>query len=243
MTRSVEGVPRLARILGRGSIVNGSLTFGRAADLLLYGVAILAVPWLATPFVVLVAPLARQIDPHDYWLQPTVHQLGSLLITLALARLVSTRAWAEWGFNLRRPACSLALAASFALLVTPLMYWLMQRQPKPGAPITPEEIAIVLFAHFFVISFTQEVLFRGFAMGILHQQWPRSAGLWAAIIFTLAHVKFAPPYVWPEQVIFAFVFGLAYAVMYARTGSLLGPTIAHGFSNTVFVVFLLLKYA
>lgn len=233
--------PLIARWWPHAAVRDGTLTFG-AGDLLLVAFIVLSVPWLATPFVALVSPLARRIDPHDYWLQPTAHQLGSLLITLALMRLLSTRTWADWGFNLRRPWLGLGLACVFAILVSPLMYALMLRQPVPTTPISGAEIVIVLIAHLFVISFTQEVLFRSFAMGMLAQRWPRSAGLWAAIFFMLAHVKFAPPYVWPEQLLLALVFGLAYAFMYARTTSLLGPTIAHGCSNAIFVTLLIVRH-
>src|SRR5262245_26581228 len=96
--------PPLRRWLSSGAVANGTVTFGATIDLLLVTVVVLAVPWLATPFVALVAPLAHRIDPHDYWLQATVHQLGSLAITLLLMKLCSTRHWSDWGFNLRRPA-------------------------------------------------------------------------------------------------------------------------------------------
>ena len=59
----------------------------------------------------------------------------------------------------------------------------------------------------------------------------------------LAHVKFAPPFIWPAQLVEAFVFGLAYAFMFQRTGSLLGCSLAHGFSNTIYVAMLLIKYS
>jgi membrane protease YdiL (CAAX protease family) len=42
--------------------------------------------------------------------------------------------------------------------------------------------------------------------------------------------------------VLAFVFGCLYALMYTRTGSLLGPSLAHGFSNTIFVVMLMLEH-
>jgi membrane protease YdiL (CAAX protease family) len=69
------------------------------------------------------------------------------------------------------------------------------------------------------------------------------AGLWSALIFTLAHVKPSPPYFWPPQILFSLVFGLAYAAMYARTHSLLGVTLAHGYSNSIYVAMMLLKFS
>jgi membrane protease YdiL (CAAX protease family) len=235
--------PFLARKFSAASVRNGMVTFGPMADLIIFGLVALAVPWLATPAVALVAPLARRVDPYDYWLQPTVHQIGSLVITLALMRLTSSRSWREWGFNLRHWRAGIAMAALFAVIVTGPLYLLMEQQPVPAHPISPFQIAAVLVAHFLVISFTQEVLFRAFVMGVLAQQWPRTAGIWATLIFVLAHVKFSPPYIWPEQIGFASAFGLAYAIMFSRTNSLLGPTLAHGYSNAIFLIMMMLASA
>jgi membrane protease YdiL (CAAX protease family) len=204
---------------------------------------VLALPYLAAIAVLPVAPLAQRIDPHDYWVKPTAHQLGSLLLTLVLMRLLSKRSWSQWGFNLHHAKHGLWLAAVFAVLVTLPQYLLMDAQPAPTTSITTGQIVAVLLTHFFVIGFTQEVLFRAFAMGMLRQHWPKTAGLIAAVIFTLAHVKFSSPFVWPAQLAEAFVFGLAYAFMFQRTGSLLGCSLAHGFSNTIFVAMMLIRYS
>lgn len=236
------GGPRIARIWKSVPTADGTVSFGRAGDLAFVTILVLAIPWLAASVLPLIAPTARRIDPHDYWLMPTAHQLSSLLLTLVVMRLISTRSWFDWGFNLRRAGTSLALALGFALLTTPALYLLMDQQPAPANSITGREIAAVLLTHFLVIGFTQEVLFRGFAMTMLKAKWPIGAGVWAAVIFTAAHVKFSPPYIWPAQLAFAFVFGLLYAFMFQRTNSLLGPSIAHGFSNTVYVAMMLLKH-
>lgn len=227
----------------RAAVVDGTLTLGRWPDLFLLTIVVLTLPYLAAIVVPLVEPFAQRIDPHDYWLKPTAHQLGSLLLTLALMRLLSRRSWSQWGFNLHRARLGLVLAAIFAVLVTPVQYLLMDAQPAPTTAISTGQIVAVLLAHFFVIGFTQEVLFRAFTMGMLTQHWPKAAGLIAAVIFTLAHVKFSPPFIWPAQIAEAFVFGLAYAYMFQRTGSLLGCSLAHGFSNTIYVIMLLIKYA
>ena len=227
----------------RATVIDGTLTFGRWPDLFLLTFVILTLPYLAAVVVHLVAPLAQRIDPHDYWVKPTAHQLASLLLTLALMRLLSRRSWSDWGFNLRHAKQGLMLAALFAVLVTPVQYVLMDAQPAPTTSISTSQIVAVLLAHFFVIGFTQEVLFRAFAMGMLSQHWPKAAGLAASLLFTLAHVKFSPPFVWHAQLVEAFVFGLAYAYMFQRTGSLLGCSLAHGFSNTIFVIMLLIKYS
>jgi membrane protease YdiL (CAAX protease family) len=243
LNTSFKTAPPIARVWKSVPTADGTVSFGRAGDLALVAFLVLTIPWLAASVLPLIALPARRIDPHDYWLMPTAHQLSSLFLTLLVMRLVSTRRWFDWGFNLKRAGISLLMALGFALVTTPALYVLMDRQPVPAEPITGIEIAAVLFTHFVVIGFTQEVLFRAFSMTMLKATWPIGAGVWAAVIFTIAHVKFAPPYFWPAQLAFAFVFGLLYAFMFHRTSSLLGPSIAHGFSNTVYVAMLLLKHA
>lgn len=227
-------------------------TFGPGHDLLFVAVLALALPWLAGIVIPILSPLAARLDPRGYWFLQTAHQLSSLALTLMLMKLVSTRPLRDWGFNLRRAGESIGLALLFALLTTIPLFLLMDEQPAPTAPITTMEIAAVLVSHFVIIGFTQEALFRGFAMTFLARRWRGvvrlrwvelpTAGIWAAAIFALAHVKPSPPYVWPAQLGFAFAFGLLYAVMYHRTRSLLGPSLAHGYSNTSFVGMMLAKY-
>jgi membrane protease YdiL (CAAX protease family) len=234
--------PPLLRLWPGATLIDGAVSLGRVPDLLLVSFIVLALPWLAAIAVLPVASLAARIDPFDYWLKPTAHQVGALVLTLLLMRALSVRAWADWGFNLRRLGAGLGMAAIFALITTPVLYLLMERQPVPTTPISTSQIVAVLLTHFLVIGFTQEVLFRAFAMGMLQQHWRRVAGVIAALLFMLAHVKFSPPYFWPEQLVLAFVFGCLYALMYSRTQSLLGPSLAHGFSNTIFVVMLMLGH-
>jgi membrane protease YdiL (CAAX protease family) len=227
------------------------LTFGRWRDLLLAALIALGLPWIAA----IVVPFAKQIpcDPNGYWLLPTAHQLSTLLLTLVVMRVVSRRSLHDWGFNADGLGLSLEHAAIFAVLFTVPLYILMDSAPAPQGSISPVDRAAVLVTHFFIIGFTQEALFRGFVITYLSTRWPRVlrlgaieisiAGLWSALIFSLAHVKPSPPYIWPPQILFSLVFGLAYAAMYARTRSLLGASLAHGYSNTIYVAMMMLKFS
>ena len=65
-----------------------------------------------------------------------------------------------------------------------------------------------------------------------------TSGIVAAILFTLAHIgftfsQFAITYFDPLQLFGAFGFGLFFAIIFHRTGSLLGPIILHGYSNLI----------
>jgi membrane protease YdiL (CAAX protease family) len=210
-------------------------------NLIFVAVLVLSIPWIAAIILPTLGPIAQRIDPHDYWLLPTAHQLASLVLTLLAMRLLSARTWSEWGFNLQRAGLSLMLALGFAVVTTPALYFLMDQQATPTTSIAAWEIVVILGTHFLIIGFTQEVLFRGFAMTMLSAHWPQAAGVWATVIFTLAHVKMETHF-WRPELGFAFVFGLLYAIMFHRTRSLLGPALAHGYSNTIYVAMLLLKH-
>ena len=234
--------PAIARLWPGAPVSNGTFTLGSVGDLIFVAGLVLAIPWIAAIVVPLLEPIAVRFDPHDYWLLPTAHQLASLVLTLAAMRVLSTRTWSEWGFNLQRAGLGLLLALGFAIVTTPPLYLLMEQQATPSTSITTGGIVAVLVTHFFIIGFTQEVLFRGFAMTMLSAHRPVAAGMWATVIFALAHVKFAPVNSWLPQLAFAFVFGLLYAIMFHRTKSLLGPSLAHGYSNTIYVIMLLMKH-
>lgn len=231
---------------------DGILSWGPRRDLLFVTAVALALPWLAAIVVPLVAPLVPRVDPRQYWFLQTAHQLSSLALTIAVMKMVSNRPLRDWGFNLRNAREGIGLALLFVVLTAVPIYLLMESAPQPTTPISNAEIAAVLLTHFFVIGFTQEVLFRGFVMTFLARQWPGilrlgpvelpAAGLWAAVIFALAHVKPSPPYFWTAQLAFAFVYGIFYAIAFHRTRSLLGPSLAHGYSNTAYVGLLLVKH-
>ncbi len=250
---AATATPWLARVINGSAVQAGTVTFGRNADLLFAAAIALAIPWLASVVVPLAAPLLPMLDPERYWVLQTVHQIGALALTLMTIRLVSRRRWADWGLNLRHAGLGISMAVGFAIVVSVPIYFLMDAAPPPTTPITPWAIVAVLTTHLLVIGTTQEVLYRGFVMGFLENRWPTVyrlggmeipvRGLIAAVIFMLSHVKPLPPFVWPMQLMFALIYGVVYAFMYHRTRSLLGPALAHGYSNTAYVAMLLLKYA
>jgi membrane protease YdiL (CAAX protease family) len=231
----------------------GTITFSRNGDLAFAALAALAIPWLATLAVPLAIPLVPAVDPGQFWLLQTVHQLAALALTLLLMRAVSRRPWAEWGLNLRKAGEGLFWTVVFAIVISGPAYLLMKAEPAPTAALGTGAVVAILLTHFLVIGTTQEVLFRGFVMGFLENRWPEvhRRGRWeiplrgvlAAVIFSLAHVKPYPPFVWPAQLAFALGYGLMYAFIYHRTKSLLGPALAHGYSNAAFVAMMMLEYA
>lgn len=242
------GSPWILRTFRRGAVESGVVTFGRGPDLVFAAVVALAIPRVARGAVPLAKPLVPALDPDRYWFLQTVHQLAALALTLLVMRLVSTRRWADWGRNFWNAGQGLLLALIFAVVMSVPIYLLMDQAERPTTGISSGGIVGVLVTHFLIIGTTQEVLVRGFVMTFLQNRWPKVyrfagvevplSGLLAAVIFMLAHVKPFPPFFWPAQLGFSLGYGVLYAIMIHGTKSLLGPTLAHGYSNTAYVVML-----
>ncbi len=93
-----------------------------------------------------------------------------------------------------------------------------------------------------------EPLFRGMVMIVIGRYWKSmvrignwkipSSGVVAAFIFMLGHISYtlSPFAIMPFSPYFlfkTFIFGLYYAYVFHRTGSLLGPIISHSYANLI----------
>lgn len=227
-------------------------TFGRWGDLLVATIIAVALPLFAGFPLPLVRELGLRLDPYQYWFPQTIHQISQATLALLLMRIFSPMPLREWGFNLREWRLSLRVFAMFCVIWLVPAFWLVQRASTPTTPIHPGQMVAVLVSHFVITGFTQEILFRGFMMTYLASQWRDGyqwngwrlshAGLWATGLFVLAHVKFMPPYIELWQLAASLGLGLYYALLFERTGSLLGPALSHNYSNGAYVLLLLAQH-
>ncbi len=75
-----------------------------------------------------------------------------------------------------------------------------------------------------LIPVVEEVLFRGFLLHRWELKWGiRKAVLFSSILFAAMH----------PDLIGAFLFGFAMAILYLRTGSLLAPIVCHMMTNAL----------
>lgn len=190
------------------------------------------------------------------WLHYVNHHTVQMLLALALIGLLGRGRFAAWGLNLRNageswrlltrgffPILLVTLLAGHALV--PLLTATPPARFAEGLP-RPVDLAGMLFFSFLLVGLSEEIVFRGLFQTALARFWRGSvriagvevptAGLWAAVIFTIAHVSFvlAPPWIAqadPRQLVLAFVLGIYYARAYRSTGSLLAPVLAHNAVN------------
>jgi membrane protease YdiL (CAAX protease family) len=229
--------------------------FGKWSRLLAALVLTLLLPILAGKIAWSIGPSLSSFDPENAFAWLWVHHLGQLLATIGLMWLWSSGSLRHWGFNLNEARTSLKWFGWFTLFCTlgmlvfgivPMV--LYHHFPDLSFSLNPRNVAGALGFYYLLSGSGEEPLFRGFVMTVLLVCWTRelkvgklvmpAAGLWATLIFMLAHINFTLfpfriTHFSPQQQLFCIGLGLYYALVFYRTRSLLCPVLAHGFSNGI----------
>jgi len=215
------------------------------------------IPLSATAVTSLVWPLVSAIDPEKVFLWLSIHHVLILAFTVLVMKFVFRMNLRQWGFNLNQLKESLKIIGWFArvwlvvIILSLLPNILSGTAPSFDYPLTATNMAGVLGFQVLLTGTAEEPLFRGMLMTVLGKyltgmhrigNWEiPSSGVVATILFTLAHVGFTiSPFAITEFSLFnlvgAFVLGLYFAIVFHRTGSLLGPIIMHGYGNGILVI-------
>jgi len=217
----------------------------------------LIIPRSATIIANLVWPLLSAFDPEKVFLWVTVHHLLALAFTVFAMKFVFRMDFRQWGFNVNELSESLRIFRVFArvyailILLTLLPNVLSGTAPDFDYPLTAKNMAGVLGFQILVSGTVEEPIFRGMVMTILGKyltgthrignfEIPAS-GVVATILFMLAHIglSFSPlaiTHFSTLQMFAALGFGLFFAIVFHKTGSLLGPIIMHGYANGILFV-------
>lgn len=183
---------------------------------------------------------------HGSWLHYLNHHVAQMAIALVLIALLTRGRLRGAGLNLAHASESLQLLTTgfFPVLllcliaghvITPIVQGVPPERFAGG--IRPTDLAGMLVFSWVIVGLSEEIVFRGFFQTALAKNWHGTvalagvqvplAGLWAAVIFTIAHISFRTMSADPRQLVLAFVLGIYYSVAYYRTGSLLAPIVAH----------------
>jgi membrane protease YdiL (CAAX protease family) len=188
-------------------------------------------------------------------------QMALAFLTILLIVVFSKKQrLSNWGLNLHEWRWSVKTASLFAVVwfVISLVLSILFTFPSQiQYELTATNIISDLTFDFVLTGFSEEILFRGLIMGVLLLSWRGSirigsfkisvAGIVATVLFSLAHIgidyrTLSITAIYPLQLVFTTGLGLFYAVMRDKTGSLVGPIIAHGASDgLVTVVQLILR--
>ncbi len=188
--------------------------------------------------------------PQFSWAWDTAHHMVQMLLAIGIMVLPFwNRSLSDWGFNLKEKSESLRIVKKFCigyiifLFIGKLIYQILLGWP-PIIDISsiPGGIVGKIVFRFTLVGLSEEILFRALIVGLLLRGWSGHiklgnleipiAGMIAALFFSLAHVGFSLfpfqiVYCDPMQLIFAFVFGVFYAILLDKTKSLLAPILVH----------------
>jgi uncharacterized protein len=111
---------------------------------------------------------------------------------------------------------------------------------QPGPLVRPfswNELVIAGLILMIFTGFTEELIFRGLLQSLAIPVLGRSALVFISLLFAVLHIG----YLSLVDVVFVFVVGLLFAYVVLWSGSILGVTLAHGFTNIF--LFLVMPYA
>lgn len=212
--------------------------------------------WLAEPLY----HQWRRLDPDNSFLMIALHHLwqGSiaLLVIIAIARSYRVNL-NTFGFNTNGWRDTLRLVALFCLgwfviqaSIGVTFIVVSDLSTALPFPFTTRNIAGYLAFQLLLSGSSEEILFRALVMppllwygshsGLSTRTTRLLAGGIATVIFMLAHINIAfDPLRITHcnllQQLTCLIFGTCYAWLFTRTGSLLGPILAHNLLNGVIV--------
>ena len=240
--------------------------FKQALWVLFLTLLLLGVPRLAGLFAGLFDYSA--IDPDGAFAWISVHHIVQALVFLVLMLVIIKVSDIRFGFGWGDREEGLSYLRLFVLIYTAyvlvhriIVFFLTGSLPVFWHPLTTRNIIGQLSFQLLLSGPSEELVFRGFAITMLGLMVKgavaggetgaghaitkmfggsiTAANLIAAVIFGLAHVRFAlAPFSATfdtGQVIVSVILGLFYGVCYERSKSMVYPMIMHSFGNVVVV--------
>lgn len=153
----------------------------------------------------------------------------SILLALCLWHIKdSSMTLEEMGFR-RARVRHMIIAAAAGVPLGAVEYQILHPPPPTPTFSTMYFLQTVLYMLVFV-GFAEELLFRGMFMRSLekHMSW-KVALILQSLVFAVLHLTWRIMI----EVVFVFIAGIVFGLLFKRSGSLVPPTIAHGVGNIV----------
>jgi hypothetical protein len=214
--------------------------------LLLY-LLFLVAQWWETPLhrlliCLIFAPLIRMISlsmpligfPLTYWYLATSIPLFAAVF---YAQHILNLSWREMGFQYGRGHPGFAMIVQTLIGLVGLIFGYTEYQIlQPGSlveELTWQQVWVPALVLMVCTGFFEELLFRGLMQRVAREM----LGVWGSIllvslIFAVLHIGYQSL----TDLVFVFVAGVFFGVMFEWTHSLIGITIAHGLTNIMLFV-------
>jgi uncharacterized protein len=174
-------------------------------------------------------PLARL--PQIAW-----YLVVSVPLFLACGLLIRTLGYSRADLSLRlgRPGLQLAIML-FGLVLGVVEYLILRPSPLVAA-LSWQQLVLPALILLICTGFSEELIFRGVMQRAAYTAMGRWAIVYVAAVFAVLHMGYRSF----TDVLFVFAVGVLFGWLVARSGSLLGVTLAHGLTNIV--LFLIMPF-
>ena len=197
------------------------------------------------------------IDKYNVFAWISVHHIVQSLIALLLIVLLSRTYNIDFSFQLGDKKTGVKYVKIFTIamlvyiIITSVIGYLSNKIIKFEYPLTFTNILGSLSFQLLLSGTSEEILFRalpisvitcfisyekGVKIGKLHITW---ANIISAIFFALAHIKWSlnPFSVSMDymQLVFSFILGIMYGIVYQKSKSVIYPILMHSFTNVAVV--------
>jgi membrane protease YdiL (CAAX protease family) len=181
------------------------------------------------------------------------HALQLILVLGIMLLPIWSKKLSDWGVNVKNSAITFSLIKQFTIgwVVCTTLYivissWLSGWPYLLGFDLTVEKAVIYLLFEATIVGVAEELFFRGLVYGILINYFGEKitiksfsisqAGIITAVLFAFAHTgihiyPFTNFHIEPMQFLMALLLGIFYTVIFEKTGSLLGPILAHNIAD------------
>ncbi len=197
------------------------------------------------------------IDPNGRFAWISVHHIVQAVIALGVMWILSRFLKLDWYLRLGDKKTGLRSVAWFAAiflgytLVVYIIEGSLGSLNSYDFPLNTRNIMGTLGFQLLLSGPSEEILFRAFPIAILTCTLQREIGIrffkWhislpviiAAVFFAVAHISWSITKFYisfdPFQLVYAFVLGIIYGVIYQKSKSVLYPMMVHSISNFIMV--------
>ncbi len=198
------------------------------------------------------------IDPYGIFARVSVHHVVQMAVGLLLILILGNLFKLDFGMKLGKRKSGLKATALFAVvlggytLVAYIILLFSGGLPAYDFPLNVQNVSGTLGFQLFLSGPSEEVLFRALPITMLVFAGGKSINFIkiknirvslecfvSALLFSFAHVHWSLAAFSISadtfQLVYAFVLGVIYGVVYQKTGSVVYPMLMHSISNVVMV--------
>lgn len=196
----------------------------------------------------------QNIDPQNVFAFISIHHIVILIISILLIYIFKKIYNIDFGLRVGDFKKGLKYVGMFTLVIFfyTLLYQLLGYYLEISSPINYSLNTTNVFGtlgfQLFLSGPAEELLFRALPISILIFVFKRSKSFkWgitietiiAAVLFSIAHIQWSiSPFIINMdfyQLIYSFILGIVYGVVYQKTESIIYPILMHSISNVLYV--------